>query len=137
MKTPPNGSSSWQYALFACLLTAPVWGSVLSLLMAKSGPSGPPGTETFVSKGLFGNGIGEPYLKKQDGHSYRLLCPSIPGDRHRRACFVGTWPAHAGTDVVVIHRKPVKRIVDAVEVCNVMDAAGNSLLTPQWAGHCK
>lgn len=137
MQEPLKRSPTWQYVLWACLLTSPAWGVAIVAMLPRTDRAEAMSDEVFVTRGVLRNGTGNPYLVKADGSSYSLVCPPIKGDRKRRACFVDSWWELNGSKVVVTHRKPYKRILSEVVVCNITDSAGRSILRPAWVNNCR
>lgn len=91
----------------------------------------------FISHGTLGHSTGNPYLRANNGGTYRLFCPQISLDRHRRHCFVDNIWEMQGLSVIVTHEKPIEWGVPKVVACDITDTKGKSLLREELRITCR
>lgn len=112
-------------------------GALIAVLWIPSTEPMSSDNEIFISKGTLRHSTGNSYLSKDDGRAFRLYCPQLPLDRHRRDCFVDNIWEMQGISVVVTHDKPIEWGIPKVVVCDVRDAAGKSLLREELKISCQ
>ncbi len=130
----------WHYLLWIGLTLLPLSVIVACVFLLPKVPPEAPKSGIMVSRGVLGLSA-NPYLKRQGGGSYRLLCPVAShgiarGDRHRRSCFDDRIWKMKGEHVTVRHGEPVTGGASKVVVCDVIDAKGKSLIIAGFTWRC-
>lgn len=136
MTSETSKAPGWQYLLWIGLAVAPVVFAFVGIFFLPTNPAEAPKGGIVVSRGVLGLST-NPYLKRQEGGTYRLLCPvaSYP-DRHRRSCFDDRIWKMKGEVVTVSHGQPVRGGITKVVICDITDAGGKSLVRSVSKANC-